>query len=729
MKRLICLSIIVCSLLFGCLVSVYAEDNSTEKVIHKAEFEGNGSSLADLFSGSTTSVNNLHLYNVGKDLFFNAGAYWGTGVVTFTVGLTMTLNKETYNSTECYTMQGPFANNGGQGQGNYVGIVVKPNTKEDGVYWDRSKSAYKDNPAAYWIFEAVEGFVNTYTIKSADNSYYLKGNAQVMPEVLTTKKIYNGVTYTTTSPADVSDETEKSYYYWKIVTETDLTNDFENTYNKTNPSNATFILRAQNFNRQNKYDYVTSGEGWHISNLTHGGNTSKAGGYSYYVKTTDTSFTGKVEESYGMFFAGEIKGAVTLKSDTETKVYQTITAPEKGWYRLDCKGMYYNDANPDECNAVLYATVSGTDTSKGNTSQNSYVDLLPKKQWEITTSDEYNNHIIDDIKEAGEAFFYGYYLNSLLVYVPEDNKELEIGIKITKDLGENDFVWFDDFEFGYLGTEMLLNEDHETFESYDKTEYKNRVLILKKKMTVGKWNAIILPVDLNKEQVYTAFFPNTEIAYLESIENNNTICFKKKDISQANDKDIVLEAGKCYIIKPRFEGKTDTYNALKGSGEQEDVNGDYFLIDRISLQKNTISNTKDITDETPISGDTPITPDNPFGSECKISIHGCYQKVTVPANAYVFNGGNMYHLTSAYNMKGYRCWLEDEHQMGETGARHAISFSINGVNDDTSDIEGIFVNGEINGQNNTLYNIWGQRVTRISHPGIYITGGKKVTIK
>ena len=142
-----------------------------------------------------------------------------------------------------------------------------------------------------------------------------------------------------------------------------------------------------------------------------------------------------------------------------------------------------------------------------------------------------------------------------------------------------------------------------------------------------------------------------------------------------------------------------------------------------------ISNTTDITDETPISGDTPITPDNPFGSECKISIHCCYQKVTVPANAYVFNGGNMYHLTSAYNMKGYRCWLEDEHQMGETGARHAISFSINGVNDDTSDIEGIFVNGEINGQNNTLYNIWGQRVTRISHPGIYITGGKKVTIK
>ena len=129
MKRLICLSIIVCSLLFGCLVSVYAEDNSTEKVIHKAEFEGNGSSLADLFSGSTTSVNNLHLYNVGKDLFFNAGAYWGTGVVTFTVGLTMTLNKETYNRTECYTMQGPFANNGGQGQGDYVGIVVKPNTK------------------------------------------------------------------------------------------------------------------------------------------------------------------------------------------------------------------------------------------------------------------------------------------------------------------------------------------------------------------------------------------------------------------------------------------------------------------------------------------------------------------------------------------------------------------------------------------------------------------------
>ena len=58
----------------------------------------------------------------------------------------MTLNKETYNkSTECYTMQGPFANNGGQGQGNYVGIVVKPNTKEDGVYWDRSKKAYNNN--------------------------------------------------------------------------------------------------------------------------------------------------------------------------------------------------------------------------------------------------------------------------------------------------------------------------------------------------------------------------------------------------------------------------------------------------------------------------------------------------------------------------------------------------------------------------------------------------------
>ncbi|MGN1376164.1 MAG: hypothetical protein ACI4V5_06385, partial [Prevotella sp.] len=215
----------------------------------------------------------------------------------------------------------------------------------------------------------------------------------------------------------------------------------------------------------------------------------------------------------------------------------------------------------------------------------------------------------------------------------------------------------------------------------------------------------------------------------ESIENNNTICFKKKDITQVNDKDIVLEAGKCYIIKPGFAGKTDTYNTLKGNGDTEDVNGDYFLMDRVSLNKSTISNVADIADETAISGDTPVTSDNPFGSECKISIHGCYQKVTVPANAYVFSGGNMYHLTSDYTMKGFRCWLEDEHQMGESGARHAINFSINGVNDDTTDIEGLFVNGEQIHQDNTLYNVWGQRVTHISRPGIYITGGRKVTIK
>lgn len=699
------------TLFLFCMGDVCAQNESD---VAPAEFSGDGEDLEELF-GEAAEVGKLYLYNVGKDMFLNAGGYWGTQAMTYTVGLPVTIAK----TEKGYTISGPFSNSGGYGQGDYLGIVVKQgNEVEDGVYWDRS------GDYTNWTFEKVtSGDGNIYTISS--DGYYLQGNHQLLKDLLYTAN-YNAVHYT----GEITDD--EVFAQWKIVTEEDLTADFVNTYDKLHPANATFLLRAQNFNRMNKYNYVEneSGEGWHKrgSDFT----------YDCTVGLSDKQDAeGRYNGTHGMFFNAGITNAV--EGD---ELFQTVEVSVPGWYRLDCQGFFYNSGDEDVCNARMFAVVDGAE-EKANTSQNSYIDLLPKKQKETGPSD-IDNGKIDDRREAGMSFYYGYYPNSLLVYVddvPENGtRKLKIGIRITKDMDDGkDYTWFDNFELRYLGAEILLDEDDTSFDTDDDTDYKNRVLVLKRYMKPGVWNALVLPVDLTKQQLFTAFFPNPRIAELSGIEKPNTISFTALDIKSMDEDDTALHKGHCYIINPGFEGKTGSYTVHTGTGAEKNITGPYYLIDRVSLKKSEVTDAAHVEDKD--SGGNPFGPFEYNGGgtanqDCSIRFYGCYQISKVGANSYVFSEGDIYHITKEMNIKGFRCWIEDAHQMSPSAeSRHVLSFSINGVADSTTGIEGLSVAWE--GQpcgNNVVYNLNGQAV-RTGSPsleclpkGVYIVNGRKYVV-
>ena len=730
MKRLFIKGLV---LVVGSLILTSQNVFSDNINVPKAEYKGNALKLAD-FSGGKEDI---FLYNPAMDLFANAGGKWGTHLSTFTVGLPINIAK----SGSYYLLSGPFEKGigaAGTGTDNYIGVYVQTDTNNDGIYWDRANDS---NNSTLWQFETVDD--TTFYIKTS-TGYYMKAHEAMKVDA----NNLNAVGYLTTTQFNALSAADKKYCEWRVVSKEDIEDDFKDTYNKEHPANATYLIRAQNFNRQDQYIYAEDDkngyvEGWHVGGTIKlntdikdklSSPASQKSCYEYSVSLNNATD--------GMYYIGKLNG----KAAVGDRVYQKVKVPKKGWYRLDCQGFYYNNESEGTCNGELYAIVKGEESTP-NTSKNSYVDLRP------ITHEMWNNYESADTHDkalaAGKAFYNSKYSNSLLVYVPEDDTEIELGIRVKLTLTDNDFLWFDNFELRYLGTETFLDETATDFHNPDNGSYKKRVLVLKKKMTVGKWNSIILPVNLTKQQLFTAFFPNPKISELTGFLDDHTIGFTMKDISSMSDEDIALEAGKCYLINPGFGGKTEkTYEVNLDDGGTYTITQPFYLIDRVTLDKAAIGNTDglDIDDITTNEEFTGKDESGIFNTGCKLSMHGTYQKrgniagmdKRIPANAYVFYDGDMYHLVSPYTLKGFSCWLEDEHQMNN-GTRHNISFAFNGVSDGTTAIEGIYVNGDeyntVNGgSNNNVYNLNGQKVRRGTTStaglpkGIYIVNGKKVMV-
>ena len=73
---------------FICMMALCIAIHAQQQyIVPKSEFHGPGEKIDLFFTETTTSKPNLYLYNVGQDLFLNAGGYWGTQGMVFTVGL------------------------------------------------------------------------------------------------------------------------------------------------------------------------------------------------------------------------------------------------------------------------------------------------------------------------------------------------------------------------------------------------------------------------------------------------------------------------------------------------------------------------------------------------------------------------------------------------------------------------------------------------------------------
>lgn len=251
--------------------------------------------------------------------------------------------------------------------------------------------------------------------------------------------------------------------------------------------------------------------------------------------------------------------------------------------------------------------------------------------------------------------------------------------------------------------EFLVLDEDETLDD-NRSLTKATMVFHRTFTTTGKWNSLILPVDMTADQVKAAFGANAKIARFDRLEDK-WIYF---DMQAENN--LHIKKNVPYIIKPTKEptAVNRTYNV--GGEKTKYIDGYVYTVTGIiyeglpNLQQEDIKFTSGMTH------------------------YGSYTNPTVvPADSYILHrSGDMVHTAVEHkNIKSYRTWLRETTPSGETLQMRVEQ------NDGPS--TGIKVIEETAKNANAVYNVDGMRMnssnTNNLPKGVYIINNKKVVIK
>lgn len=248
--------------------------------------------------------------------------------------------------------------------------------------------------------------------------------------------------------------------------------------------------------------------------------------------------------------------------------------------------------------------------------------------------------------------------------------------------------------------EFLVLDEDETLD--DNRSLTKATMVFHRTFTPGKWNSLILPVDMTADQVKAAFGADAKIARFNRLQDK-WIYF---DMQTENN----LLKNVPYIIKPTKEptAVNRTYNV--GGEKTKYIDGYVYTVTGIiyeglpNLQQEDIKFTSGMTH------------------------YGSYKNPTcVPADSYILHrSGNMVHTAVEHpSIKSYRTWLRETTPSGETLQMRVEQ------NDGPS--TGIKVIEETAKNANAVYNVNGMHMnssnTNNLPKGVYIINNKKVVIK
>lgn len=392
--------------------------------------------------------------------------------------------------------------------------------------------------------------------------------------------------------------------------------------------------------------------------------------------------------------------------------------------------------------------------------------------------------------------FYGShkYFNSVLVQVPEGGGNICFGVRVGSvddNVVESNNEWtvFDDFRLLYAGSntshDLILDEDKDNLDYLlNCTEtYEDVVLHLNKKSfnkNIKKWNTIVLPVDLNKDQFTQAFGANARLAELTTLTRNQ-IQFVTVKIADKKNNEVVLAAYVPYIIYPTKDlanEKTPAYTAIlhkTGAGTEGDehkvtIAENHIDIPNVSLKRND-QNKNDLfgliketwslnlekvkvankTEESEIVTDGTLAAFGTFArtfgdimkddEQTKVTISDTKNPIIAGRDnltgCYFFHEGKMvYAGDKVRGLRGFSVWFK---QYNNTTSGAATSkFILDGI-DYTTDVERIMATEDSSIDSKFaklgVFNLNGQLVrsgsTDVSGlpSGIYIVNGKKVFVK
>ncbi len=696
--------------------------------VHAQQFtDWAGNDISTVLSTSTDQTAGspvVFLYNVGTHRFLTAGSDHGTSIVAQEHGLPVYLYKATDAASIVY--YNILSKTTGTNNGNFFGQQ----------YYDKSLNVIQ----AYQIFtdtntgvstpmqtkfsfELVDATKKTYrivtyksdprntTIDTSTGRYVVANSSNTHKDYT---KTTNGIDYVTSSGL----ATYGDNALWKIVTRQDAIDRIKTEYSSSEaPADVTFLIKDEEFFRatltitQKSWSESVTG----LYNIGWGVNSD------YKNSNGDIPY-GDDQLPYGKYSNAFIKydspkPNVASDADMVTKkngdVYQDITLPAAGWYRLSCSGFVRKGAG-STIHSELFATYNGKTRT---------ADLPDMTDNTITTP-----------KEAGIAFAADRFAdNTVLIYVPQTDfattQTMRVGIRVENSNKLDDWTAFDKFSLQYVGNVTLfLDDTNESLDAINGQVNTNlaKTLIMKRDFLENKWNSLVSPVEFNKLQFKAAFGSDAQVYELKgpSADIKTQIDFTKVDIEALADNGIAIQKNKLYIIYPTNEpilADNSTISIQDGANGTKQVtfSGKYVTAQLISL-KESVNDPIVEAAKTSSLGNTTI------------QFKGTYINHTaadVPAGSYVVATDGRWHYTStAHTIKGFRAWIAT----ASPAPAKDLTFSFDGVVEDVAlDIDGLTISNNREADRR-VYNLQGQMVaedaTQLSTlpKGIYIVGNKKI---
>lgn len=253
--------------------------------------------------------------------------------------------------------------------------------------------------------------------------------------------------------------------------------------------------------------------------------------------------------------------------------------------------------------------------------------------------------------------------------------------------------------------EFLVLDEDETLD--DNRSLTKATMVFHRTFTKGKWNSLILPVDMTADQVTAAFGAEAKIARFNRLEDKWIYFLPVEPDADGN----MLKANIPYIIYPTRQptAVNRTYNV--GGENTKHINGFVYTVTGIAYEDQTATLQHE---------------DKEFTTG--MTHYGSYKNPTVvPADSYILHrSGDMVHTAVEHpSIKSYRTWLRETTPSGETLQMRVEQ------NDGPS--TGIKVIEETAKNVNAVYNVSGMRMNSSNTDnlpkGVYIINNKKVVIK
>ncbi len=708
------------------------------------------------WTGSTPSEANnkiVYLYNVGAKQFLGQGKRWGTEAVTNYEGtpFTLTFSKSTFTLTSLTKGSNESTSNG---KLTMMDGTINSSTHDTGN----------------WFVDGGQAFNNTFTATGQDDGTYLlsvTGQSGITTDYSgkTCYLVRDGKGNIAVSTGTITDPTDDDK--WIIVTEDERKQAFEKAEAANAKAvNATFLMYDFDFARNNNAcSYWKTGASkdgslsWSTSNESIPSNTTD----TYYLgngyRDTDTPnypidpITGdsittsekNLQSTYGGDWTANIHGAEGYLTQT----LESGNMLRSGYYRVSCKA--FTTATTGKVR--LWAAASSSDGDGSSDEQDNNVAYAYKALPAITES------IPTTYVEASRLINYANttdYDASVVVYVDDaSKKQLTFGIYVNS-ADSTAWTCFDSFALQYLGDpkhDLVLDEDQANGDyikaqaTPDGETLKTSNLYLHRTMNAGKWNSLVLPVDLTVGQVKAAFGDQVRISQFDGATDEtrpSTIIFKKINASRDNDTEIAIKAGELYLVKVDADKTMPTGLTAKTvtvNGKEEVNITSYYTITGVTFKTATDVANVDYTKKVESKEGDEI-----YGESQHIKFVGTYVKLgeqeteKIPANSYVLNGNNQggtagvwYFRTKTTPSKGFRGWL----QRVNTQSDADLTYELDGV---TETVKGSTTGiGEIvsspSAVSGNVYNLNGQLVRRNATSleglaaGVYVANGKKYVVK